>query len=60
MPDQPKINIAPDKELSPETQAMLKATPEQDVLTDGEQPAQPTASLRIPVPSLPIPEKKDD
>ena len=60
MSDQPKIKLDTDKELSPETRAMLNGTPEDDVLTDGEQPAQPSSSLRIPVASIPVPETKDD
>ena len=54
MSDQPKIKIDTDKELSPETREMLERTPEQDVLTDDEQPTQPSSSLRIPVPSQSI------
>lgn len=60
MSEKPIIKISTDKELSPETREMLEATPEQDVLTDGEEAAQPSANLRIPVPSLPMPETKDD
>jgi hypothetical protein len=59
MSDRP-IKIATDNEISPETREMLEGTPEDNVLTDGEQPAQPGSSLRIPVPSLPVPETKDD
>ena len=60
MSDQPKIKIDTDKELSPKTREMLERTPEQDVLTDGEQPAQPSASLRIPVPSQSISDVHED
>ena len=60
MSDQPNIKIDTDKELSPETREMLERTPEQDVLTDGEQPTQPSSSLRIPVPSQSISDVHED
>ena len=60
MPEQPIVNIDTGKELSPETKEMLEGTPEDDVLTDGESPAQPGSGLRIPVPNIPVPEQRDD
>ena len=60
MPGQPIIKIATDKELSPETREMLERTPEDDVLNDGEEAAQPSSSLRIPVASIAVPQPKDD
>ena len=60
MADAPKIKIDTDKELSPETRAMLEETPEQAVLTDGEEAAQPSSSLRISLPSTAVPATKDD
>ena len=60
MSDQPKIKIDTDKELSPETREMLERTPEQDVLTDDDQPTQPSSSLRIPVPSQSISDVHED
>lgn len=60
MPDAPKITLDTDKELSPETRAMLEETAEQDVLAGDEQPAQPGSSLRIPVPSIPFSDTKND
>ncbi len=58
--DQPVIKIATDSDLSPETRKMLEETPEDDVLTDGEQAAQPGSSLRIPVASLPVSDTSGD
>ena len=60
MSHQPKIKLDTDKELSPETQEMLERTPEDEVLTDGEASAQPSSSLRIPVPSIPVSDTKND
>jgi hypothetical protein len=60
MSDQPVIKIATDKDISPETREMLEGTPEDDVLTDGAASAQPNSSLRIPVPSIPVSDTKDD
>ncbi len=48
MPDQPAIKIATDRELSPETRAMLEGTPEDDVLTDGEAATQPSRACGFP------------
>ena len=59
MPDQPIINIDTANELSPETRAILEQTPEQTVLTEGEQPTQSGSSLRIPVLSMPVPAARD-
>ena len=60
MSDQPIIKIDTDKKLSPETREMLERTPEDDVLTDGEDATQPSSSLRIPVPSIPVSDTKND
>ena len=60
MAEAPKIKLDTDKELSPETRAMLGETPEDDGLTDGQASAQPSSSLRIPVPSAAVPATKDD